>query len=72
MERLDQIANEFQEIQRQIIDEIVEPTKADIMAEVEFEERSLVLRVTLKRIINDGKKGNVKAAEKNGVLMQLL
>lgn len=72
LERLDQVIHEFQGIQRQIIDEIDEPTEADITAEVEFEERSLTLRATLRRVINNEKEENVRTTETDGVLMQLL
>lgn len=76
MEQLDQLTREFSEIQRQIINEVDEPSVADATAEAEFEERYLAVRVVLKRIINASRGSSIEAnlAESSNaiMLMQLL
>lgn len=74
LERLDQVIREFQGIQQQIIQEIDEPSVADVTAEAEFEERSLAARAFLRRSMNasrgEGDEG--RASEGDSLLMQLL
>ncbi|XP_039309090.1 uncharacterized protein LOC105201565 [Solenopsis invicta] len=60
------------EVQRQIIEEIGEPTQADVEAEAEFEERSLAVQATLRRIINGARNANASTTEHDTVLTQLL
>lgn len=76
LEQLEQIAREFSEIQRQIINESDEPSVADTTAEAEFEERYLAVKVMLKRIINASRDASDEASQAGNnnatMLMQLL
>jgi len=74
LERLDQVIREFQDIQRQIINEIDELSVADTTIEVEFEAKSLAARTLLRRIINSSRGEGVgtRASEADSAITQLL
>lgn len=73
MEQIDQITREFQKTQQQIINEIDEPTTADISAEEEFEER-VFDKSMVKRVISASRNVSVELpmTESNDLLAQLL